>query len=117
MPALWEGWNTDPNLNTAAPPNGAPEGMKAGRLNDCVRTVMAACRELGDQATATDNGLGTIASQDANAVAITGGTITANGAGITALAADQLATGLVPRARLGASPASNTYDINITGTA
>ena len=112
MAKLWEQWSADANANTLAPPNGAPEGMKAGRLNDCVRTVMAACRELGDQITASIAGLGSMASQNANAVAITGGTVAGNGAGLTALDAGQLAAGRVPNARM-----TGSYDMSITGNA
>src|SRR5262245_20955012 len=114
MADYWEAWSTDPNANTGAPPNlGAPELMKAGKLNDTMRVVMAACRQLGDRITGAVAGLGTMASQNANAVNITGGTIIAVGTGITALTADNLGSGIVPRARLGPSPAANTYDINI----
>ncbi len=61
----------------------------------------------------TNLGLGTMATQNANAVAITGGTISVTtlagaGSGITALNASNLASGTVPTARLGSGTANNT---------
>ena len=44
-------------------------------------------------------GLGTMAIQNADAVAITGGTLAGNGAGLTSLNASALASGTVPQAR------------------
>jgi len=58
----------------------------------------------------TNLGLGTMAVQNANAVAITGGSLAGDGAGLTNLNAAALATGLVPTARLGSGTAnSGTY--------
>jgi hypothetical protein len=59
----------------------------------------------------TNLGLGTIATQAANNVAITGGsisgtTLAGDGSGITALNASNLGSGTVPTARLGAGTAS-----------
>jgi hypothetical protein len=64
-------------------------------------------------------GLGTMATQNSNAVAITGGTLAGDGAGVTNLNAANLATGTVPLPRLGvgAQPAGaflrsdNTWQI------
>lgn len=47
----------------------------------------------------TGLGLGTMAIQNADAVAITGGTLAGNGAGLTNLNASNLASGTVPQAR------------------
>lgn len=69
---IWRNWNTDPSLNILDPPLGAPEGttrVKEG--NNIDRTIMAACRELGDFC----DTLGSIATQDHTAVDIKGGNI------------------------------------------
>jgi len=112
MADYWENWDTNPNNNDDPPPFGSPEGAKAGQTNDTIRVVMAACKQLGDKIVASIAGLGSMASQNANAVAITGGTIAGNGTGLTALDAGQLGSGRVPNGRLNGS-----YDISITGNA
>jgi hypothetical protein len=53
-------------------------------------------------------GLGTMAVQDSSSVNISGGTLAGNGAGITALIATNIASGLVPTARLGTGTASSS---------
>lgn len=58
----------------------------------------------------TSLGLGDMSTQTSSAINITGGTIIANGAGITSLSAANIATGTVPTARLGSGAASSaTY--------
>lgn len=58
----------------------------------------------------TSLGLGDMATQTSSGVSITGGTIIANGAGITSLNAANIASGTVPTARLGSGAAtSGTY--------
>ncbi len=47
----------------------------------------------------TNLGLGTLATQNANGVAITGGTMAGDGAGLTSVNASNLASGTVPQAR------------------
>lgn len=44
-------WSTTPASNNSAAPNGAPEGMLPGGLNDTMRKVMADVRSLHDDAT------------------------------------------------------------------
>lgn len=39
-----EAWSTTAASNNASPPNGAPEGMAASAVNDCIRQVMADVR-------------------------------------------------------------------------
>jgi hypothetical protein len=56
----------------------------------------------------TNLGLGTMAVQNANAVAITGGTIAGDGSGLTSLVATAIASGFVPTARLGSGAAGGT---------
>lgn len=56
----------------------------------------------------TNLGLGTMAVQNANAVAITAGTIAGDGSGLTNLNATNLASGTVATARLGSGVASAT---------
>lgn len=57
----------------------------------------------------TNLGLGTMATQNSNSVAITGGSLAGNGAGVTDLNASNLASGTVPVARLGLGAAANKY--------
>lgn len=80
--AEYTDFNGDPALNTSAPPVGAPEGnYKGSHVNDTFRYIMAAIRNLGDavpklaSGMAVDTEIGTIASQDADDVDITGGTL------------------------------------------
>lgn len=53
-------------------------------------------------------GLGTMATQDSSAVAISGGTLAGSGSGITALDAANIASGTVSTARLGSGVADAT---------
>lgn len=39
-----ESWSTTPASNNSAPPDGAPEGMLAGKVNDVMRQIMADVR-------------------------------------------------------------------------
>lgn len=54
-------------------------------------------------------GLGTMAIQNSNAVAITGGALAGDGAGLTNLNASNLQSGLVMPSRLGPSPDNTKY--------
>jgi len=56
----------------------------------------------------TSLGLGTLSTQDDNAVNITGGTLAGNGAGLTTLNASNLSSGTVATARLGSGAASSS---------
>jgi hypothetical protein len=75
-------YSSDPDSNNADPPVGAPEGQFRGHLvNNIMREMMSVIRKLGDMALKMpdpDNPFGpagTMATQDANAVEITGGRI------------------------------------------
>ena len=58
----------------------------------------------------TNLGLGSMAVQNSNAVAITGGSVAGDGSGLTNLNAYNLAAGIVPVARLGSgSPSSGNF--------
>ena len=46
--AFWEGYSLTPASNNLTPPNGSPEGMAAGSLNDSLRQACSAIREVGD---------------------------------------------------------------------
>lgn len=56
----------------------------------------------------TNLGLGSMATQSSSSVSITGGTIAADGAGITNLNASNIASGTVPTARLGSGSATSS---------
>jgi len=69
----------------------------------------------GDAANARTNlGLGSMAVQNATAVAITGGTLAGNGAGLTNLNASALATGTVADARLSSNVALKNINNNFS---
>lgn len=90
-----------PEENNAAPPVGAPENMPTSMVNNVLREVMSVIRQLGDTMQTDFNALGTMSLQDADAVLITGGEITATlngpGAGITNLKAQNLIEGPIPK--------------------
>jgi hypothetical protein len=103
MAMLWQTLSATPSENGNRPsPTGAPEGtFTIGQVNDTLRWLMAAVRELGDQVTTSIAGLATMAYQAASAVAITGGTI--KGCSLdnsNSVAADALKSGTVDAARL-----------------
>lgn len=92
--ATWRDYQPEPGDNTAAPPVGAPEGNYRGSVvNDTFRRLMAAVRNLGDTtpkitgAGDPEATIGSMAYQNAGAVAITGGTISSTVAGIVPLRA------------------------------
>jgi hypothetical protein len=47
--ATYLDYNATASLNIGAPPLGAPEGMKPSTVNDAMRSMMSAIRNLGDQ--------------------------------------------------------------------
>lgn len=100
---IWSDYETNPGDNNSPPPVGAPEGMPPSSVDDTMREMMSVIRQLGDQVQATFQGLGTMSTQNANAVAITGGAVNAvlsgPGTGITSLSAPNL-QGIVPQANL-----------------
>lgn len=48
-------WSTTPGSNTAAPPNGAPEGWAPSAVNDTIRQMMADLRTFYDGANITND--------------------------------------------------------------
>ena len=99
MADFWEQWFTNPAQNNMAPPFGAGEKkMGFDQITDTFRVVMAACKQLGDRIT---TGLGSMASQPANNVGITGGSI-ANTTlyASNAIDAEALKSGLIALDRL-----------------
>jgi hypothetical protein len=95
-------YKTIPSENNSPPPVGAPEGMPTSQVNNIAREMMSVIRQLGDQTQADIAALGTMSQQNADAVAITGGTITATftgaGGGLTNLKAQNLIEGPIPAA-------------------
>jgi len=75
-------WNPTDNANTAAPPDGWPEGMQPSAVNDTARMMMGALRREHDRITAQIGSVaGTISTTTINATTIsTTGAITASGA-------------------------------------
>lgn len=98
----WKDYSVDPPANNSAPPVGAPEFMPTTQVNNVQREMMSVIRQMGDEFDAKVAGLGTMATQNADAVNITGGTITGThvgpGAGLTNLKAQALIEGPIPAA-------------------
>jgi hypothetical protein len=98
----WLDYSSNPPENNTPPPVGAPENMPTSQVNNVMREIMSVIRLMGDEFQGNFDGLGTMAAQNADAVAITGGTVTATlagpGAGITNLKAQNLIEGPIPAA-------------------
>src|SRR4030095_7050830 len=75
-------WDPTDNANTAAPPDGWPEGMQPSAVNDTARMMMGALRREHDRITAQIGSVaGTISTTTINATTVnTTGAITASGA-------------------------------------
>jgi len=89
-------YSLTPSSNTAAPPDGAPEGMLPSAVNDTMRDMMAQIRDCGDgirdgtyTMTAPKITGGTITGITFTSIVVTGGSIT----GITDLAVADGGTG------------------------
>ena len=93
-------YSLTPSSNTAAPPDGAPEGMLPSAVNDTMRDMMAQIRDVGD---GIRGGTYTM-----TAAVITGGTIT----GITDLAVADGGTG----ASTAANARTNLLAVGFTAT-
>ena len=93
-------YSLTPANNTAAPPDGAPEGMLPSAVNDTMRDMMAQIRDCGD---GIRGGTYTM-----TAAVITGGTIT----GITDLAVADGGTG----ASTAANARTNLLAVGYTAT-
>jgi hypothetical protein len=93
-------YSLTPANNTAAPPDGAPEGMLPSAVNDTMRDMMAQIRDVGD---GIRDGTYTM-----TAAKITGGTIT----GITDLAVADGGTG----ASTAANARTNLLAVGYTAT-
>jgi hypothetical protein len=79
---VYTDYSAIPADNNSPPPVGAPEGMYPSTVNDTMREMMSVVRQLGDQTETSFGGLGTMASQNANNVNITGGTLKVSNATI-----------------------------------
>jgi len=97
----WRDYHTNPTENDMPPPVGAPENMPTNQVNNTQREMMSVIRQLGDEAEGEFDALGTMSTQNADAVAITGGTVNAAhagaGTGLTDLQAQNLAGGPIPK--------------------
>jgi len=112
-------YSLTPANNTAAPPDGAPEGMLPSAVNDTMRDMMAQIRDCGDgirdgtytMTTPKITG-GTITGVTYTSIVITGGSIT----GITDLAVADGGTGAstAANARTNLSAAASGANSDIT---
>ncbi len=112
-------YSLTPANNTAAPPDGAPEGMLPSAVNDTMRDMMAQIRDAGDgirdgtyTMTAPKITGGTITGVTFTSIVVTGGSIT----GITDLALADGGTGAstAANARTNLSAAASGANSDIT---
>jgi hypothetical protein len=112
-------YSLTPANNTAAPPDGAPEGMLPSAVNDTMRDMMAQIRDAGDgirdgtyTMTAPKITGGTITGVTFSSIVVTGGSIT----GITDLAVADGGTGAstAANARTNLSAAASGANSDIT---
>jgi hypothetical protein len=112
-------YSLTPANNTAAPPDGAPEGMLPSAVNDTMRDMMAQIRDVGDgirdgtyTMTAPKITGGTITGITFTSIVVTGGSIT----GITDLAVADGGTGAstAANARTNLSAAASGANSDIT---
>jgi hypothetical protein len=74
--AIWEKFFANPDANSGPPPYGAGENkLPYDKITDTIRVLMAAIRELGDALGSAGKVVGTLGTQNKNAVDITGGSI------------------------------------------
>ena len=74
--AIFDQFDVDPAKNNKTPPYGAPEkGLSFDQITDTFRVVMAAIAEIGKMVSSSAGAIGTLGKQNANQVAITGGTL------------------------------------------
>lgn len=108
MVEILDSFSVTPASNNGTPPYGAPEGMAFQYLNDCLRLLMASDAEIGVRLAAletTEAGLGTMSTQNATAVAITGGTISgATISGTITLQADAVTLAMMAHGTAGGLP-------------
>ena len=109
-------YSTTPGDNNAPPPVGAPPGWYPSAVGDVVREMMSVIALLGEQVQTTFGGLGNMATQNAEAVAISGGsvhaTLSGDASAVTNLNAYALASGVVPFNAL-----QGFYNIGVTEAA
>lgn len=74
MPIV-DDYETNENENNLTPPRGAPENMPPSQVNNTMRRMMAAIREVYDYAAGAISNLGTMANQNADNVNIGGGRV------------------------------------------
>jgi len=113
MALKWEGWHSDPALNNSAPPKGAPENATRYRdSNDIMRYIMAAVWEIGNLLTTTGASIGTLGTQDKDAVDIEGGSIINTTLSSTcSINAAALKSGTIPDARFDPAGAPNAREL------
>jgi len=91
-------YSLTPSSNTAAPPDGAPEGMLPSAVNDTMRDMMAQIRDAGD---GIRDGTYTMTAPKITGGTITGATFTGN-----TFSSPVISGGTINNATIGATTAS-----------
>jgi len=102
-------YSLTPANNTAAPPDGAPEGMLPSAVNDTMRDMMAQIRDCGD---GVRDGTYTM-----TAVKITGGTITGVTLTGNTFSSPVISGGTINNATIGATTATTGKFSTLTNSA
>lgn len=97
---VWTKYSSTAGSNTSSPPNGAPEGMNPGDVNDTIRDMMAEVRTLGDYTSGAWTNIASAATCNIGAAAQAHLTVTGT-TGITAF--DTVASGIWRRLRFAAA--------------
>jgi hypothetical protein len=113
---VYTDYSAIPADNNSPPPVGAPEGMYPSTVNDTMREMMSVVRQLGDQTETSFGGLGTMASQNANNVNITGGTLSVSSASIPTATFGTANITTANITTLNTSSGVNVPNVTATGT-
>lgn len=108
-------YSLTPANNTAAPPDGAPEGMLPSAVNDTMRDMMAQIRDCGD---GVRDGTYTMTTPKITGGTITGVAITASTGSFTTLSTSSTTTfsGLTASTALALDASKNVVSVTNTGT-
>ena len=101
-------YSLTPANNTAAPPDGAPEGMLPSAVNDTMRDMMAQIRDVGD---GVRDGTYTMTAPKITGGTITGVTLTGN-----TLSSPVISGGTINNATIGATTATTGKFTSVTNT-
>jgi hypothetical protein len=99
MALIVDDYKTNENENNLTPPRGAPENMPPSQVNNTMRRMMAAIREVYEYAKGAIGNLGTMANQNASNVNIGGGNVVVGNMGVpNSFSANQDGTFILGRA-------------------